>query len=505
MNFPQLQVFANGAEGQNDLSNPQPDQNALLAQNNDLMRQMQQQFAVQQAAMPQQQAPGGGFGQFQNLNANMLMSAFQQSAPNGQNPLQGAESLLASVLAAANGGSQNQAGLANTQQSTASHSVQGGGMTQQQNPFLGFQGLDQLQNLNSGGLTQGFQPSLTVNGLQGFQQQLMSLQHQLGAGQGQQAHHQGGQQDQQVLQQNAFGHHQQQFPWIGQNFNPAAFNPAALSLGALTGGGDQNSFQNQDFSNSGMNNLGMTGMNPSTFQLQQQFQQVSQQVSQQQIGGSQNKMRSTSSNSASPGPSPTGKPSKLSTLLKDEQASTERSSGKGGAKKNSALQDKKKRAKSFPEKLMQAMMENADEEAVAWLPDGKSFVIVNPDLFCNEVLNKIFKESKYASFVRKLHRWGFVRLTSGTGTDCFHHPQFQRNKRELASKITCAPRGEKDKDTRSNIKPPSLAGVEKFIRAKVVAAAATASANPDDGLPVLLKEDDDDLSGGGEDDNESVE
>lgn len=98
-------------------------------------------------------------------------------------------------------------------------------------------------------------------------------------------------------------------------------------------------------------------------------------------------------------------------------------------------------------------------------------------------------------------RWGFVRLTSGTGTDCFHHPQFQRNKRDLASKITCAPRGEKDKDTRSNIKPPSLAGVEKFIRAKVVAAAATASANPDDGL--LLKEDDD-LSGGGEDDNESV-
>lgn len=501
MNFPQLQVFANGVEGQNDLSNPQPDQSALLAQNNDLMRQMQQQFAAQQVALPQQQAPGGGFGQFQNLNANVLMSAFQQSGPTGQNPLQGAESLLASVLAAANSGSQNQAGLANSQHSTTPHPGQAGGMAHQQNPFVGFQGLDQLQNMNSGALPQGFQPSLTVNGLQGFQQQLMNLQHQLGAGQGQHGqqahHHQGGQQDQQVLQQNAFGHHQQQFPWIGQNFNPAAFNPAALSLGALTGGGDQNSFQNQDFSlsNGGMANLGMPGMNPSTFQLQQQFQQVSQQ----QIGVSQNKGRSSSSNSASPGPSTKG--SKLSSLLREEQVSTDRPSGKGGGKKNNALQDKKKRAKSFPEKLMQAMMENADEEAVAWLPDGKSFVIVNPDLFCNDVLNKIFKESKYASFVRKLHRWGFVRLTSGTGTDCFHHPQFQRNKRELASKITCAPRGEKDKDTRSNIKPPSLAGVEKFIRAKVVAAAATASANPDDGL--LLKEDDD-LSGGAEDDNESV-
>ena len=83
-----------------------------------------------------------------------------------------------------------------------------------------------------------------------------------------------------------------------------------------------------------------------------------------------------------------------------------------------------------------------------------------------EVLNKIFKEAKYASFVRKLHRWGFVRLTSGTGTDCFHHPLFQRNKKEMAGKITCTPRGEKDKERSSErvLKPPSLAGVEKFIK-----------------------------------------
>jgi hypothetical protein len=84
----------------------------------------------------------------------------------------------------------------------------------------------------------------------------------------------------------------------------------------------------------------------------------------------------------------------------------------------------KKRAKTFPEKLMQGMVEQAgnDDDAVAWLPDGKSFVVVSPDIFCTRVLANVFKESKYASFVRKLHRWGFVRLTSGTGTDCFSHP-----------------------------------------------------------------------------------
>lgn len=83
---------------------------------------------------------------------------------------------------------------------------------------------------------------------------------------------------------------------------------------------------------------------------------------------------------------------------------------------NQLKKEKKKRAKTFPEKLMEALMEHSDEEAVAWLPDGKSFVIVNPDLFCEDVLSNVFKVSKYASFVRKLHRWGFVRLTSGTGT-----------------------------------------------------------------------------------------
>lgn len=154
------------------------------------------------------------------------------------------------------------------------------------------------------------------------------------------------------------------------------------------------------------------------------------------------------------------------------------------SKKTAEVVYKKKKTKTFPEKLMQAMMEYGNEEAISWLPDGKSFVIVNPDFFCDEILKQVFKESKYASFVRKLHRWGFVRLTSGTGTDCFHHPLFQKNRSELVTKIVCTPRGNKDDKIKcgpnSLNKPPSLAGVEKFIRAKVVAAAKSAAAMSDD-------------------------
>lgn len=141
---------------------------------------------------------------------------------------------------------------------------------------------------------------------------------------------------------------------------------------------------------------------------------------------------------------------------------------------------KSTKVKSFPEKLMQAMLENKDEDAVGWLPDGKSFVIVSPDKFVDQVLNKMFKHSKYASFVRKLHRWGFVRLTSGTGTDCFYHPLFQKNRKDLASKIKSASNDPTKKgqlpSKLSSSKPPSLAGVEKFVRARTMIKSAASEA-----------------------------
>lgn len=103
---------------------------------------------------------------------------------------------------------------------------------------------------------------------------------------------------------------------------------------------------------------------------------------------------------------------------------------------------RQKRTKSFPEKLMDALMNNQRDDAVSWLPDGKSFVVVNDELFVGQVLSKEFKASKYSSFVRKLHRWGFVRLTSGTGTDCFHHPLFQKGREDLAAEINSGARAQ---------------------------------------------------------------
>mmetsp|Transcript_895 Transcript_895/g.2254 ORF Transcript_895/g.2254 Transcript_895/m.2254 type:complete len:565 (-) Transcript_895:481-2175(-) len=142
--------------------------------------------------------------------------------------------------------------------------------------------------------------------------------------------------------------------------------------------------------------------------------------------------------------------------------------------------EKKREPSPFPKQLWEAMMTDgpSNDDAFEWLPDGKSFVIVDPDLFCTEILDRKFKQSKYGSFVRKLHRWGFIRLTSGTGTDCFHHPLFQRTKPYLVLQIKCSNRNGKTSKAKGHNPyargdiihnaQPSLMGVEKFIRAKVV-------------------------------------
>ena len=171
-------------------------------------------------------------------------------------------------------------------------------------------------------------------------------------------------------------------------------------------------------------------------------------------------------------------------LMKSQATNTnnDNSTSKGNPVKPKAAPSKPKRARKngFPEKLMQAMLDNKDDQVVAWLPDGRSFVIVDPDLFCSRVLKETFKEVKYPSFVRKLQRWGFVRLTSGTGTDCFYHPLFQKGNKELAGTIQSLSRtGGKLLPSSAASKPPSLAGVEKFIKNTISSSgAATTVASP---------------------------
>lgn len=75
--------------------------------------------------------------------------------------------------------------------------------------------------------------------------------------------------------------------------------------------------------------------------------------------------------------------------------------------------DKKPRSKRdiFPQRLMAILNDSSLTDIVSWLPHGRSFVIIRPDVFTDKVLPKYLppvdarSSTKYPSFTRKLNRW----------------------------------------------------------------------------------------------------
>jgi HSF-type DNA-binding len=65
----------------------------------------------------------------------------------------------------------------------------------------------------------------------------------------------------------------------------------------------------------------------------------------------------------------------------------------------------------FPHKLMAILNDPTLSEIVSWLPHGRSFVIIRPDVFTDKVLPQYLppldsrSSTKYPSFTRKLNRW----------------------------------------------------------------------------------------------------
>jgi len=97
----------------------------------------------------------------------------------------------------------------------------------------------------------------------------------------------------------------------------------------------------------------------------------------------------------------------------------------------------RKKAIPFPLKLMKVLSNEEFEHSVTWMPSGKSFSIVDSKTFVAEILPEHFKTAKYASFTRKLHRWGFMRHYRGEEAGAFYHRLFQKDRLDLVEQMTC--------------------------------------------------------------------
>lgn len=115
----------------------------------------------------------------------------------------------------------------------------------------------------------------------------------------------------------------------------------------------------------------------------------------------------------------------------------------------------------FPMKLHALLADPAVRDVISWLPQGKSFVVLRPDVFAANVLPRYFAPEgsnslnarpatgkdgtvkkaqgvhKYPSFTRKLNRWGFRQISRGPDAGAFCHELFQRDDPELCRGMVC--------------------------------------------------------------------
>ena len=100
---------------------------------------------------------------------------------------------------------------------------------------------------------------------------------------------------------------------------------------------------------------------------------------------------------------------------------------------------------SSPSQLMH-MMTYAEAQCatdpsfcVAWTHGGSAFVVQDPDAFTKDVVPRFFKATKFASFTRKLYRWGFRQInrgsTSPTDPMIFSNDNFHRDHKYLMANM----------------------------------------------------------------------
>ena len=81
----------------------------------------------------------------------------------------------------------------------------------------------------------------------------------------------------------------------------------------------------------------------------------------------------------------------------------------------------------FPLKLHK-VLEDASahgfDDIICWMPDGRSFKVLDNKRFANTVLPKYFSTNRKKSFVRQLNLWSFRRITTMPAYGAYEHPCF---------------------------------------------------------------------------------
>merc|ERR1712150_117930 len=91
----------------------------------------------------------------------------------------------------------------------------------------------------------------------------------------------------------------------------------------------------------------------------------------------------------------------------------------------------------FPQQLMKILFRSEYEDVISWSTDGRCFTIHDKENLIRIFSECYFQDTKYESFRRKLHRWGFKTMKKGTNAGAYYHKFFIRDNPSLCSNMKC--------------------------------------------------------------------
>ena len=85
--------------------------------------------------------------------------------------------------------------------------------------------------------------------------------------------------------------------------------------------------------------------------------------------------------------------------------------------------------------MLERIANNGYQDVVSWQPHGKAFRVHHPEVFASEIMPRYFKQTKYKSFQRQLHMYGFVRTKKGMDKGAYYHDLFDQNNKSMCFRM----------------------------------------------------------------------
>jgi hypothetical protein len=85
--------------------------------------------------------------------------------------------------------------------------------------------------------------------------------------------------------------------------------------------------------------------------------------------------------------------------------------------------------------MLEQVAINGSHNIVSWQPHGKAFRVHQPEVFARTIMPRYFKQTKYKSFQRQLHIYGFHRINKGLDKGAYFHDLFIQNNKSTSLRM----------------------------------------------------------------------